>query len=743
MIADEALNGDLLADLNAAQRDAVETVDRPVLVLAGAGSGKTRVITHKLAYLVACCGYPPESLLALTFTNKAAREMRHRAVRLLGERAERATIGTFHAVGLRVLRRHSSLAGLRPGFVVYDVADQEAVIKRVMIDNDVDPQRIRPAAIANLIEQFKRRGLGPEEVSAGDWVGESGRAQSANEHLAARLYPSYERRMSAMNAVDFGDLLWRVVKMFMSYPLLLADYQRRWRYVLVDEFQDTDEIQGRLIRMLVADSERGSGAGLTVVGDDDQSIYSWRGARIENILNFPNLFDSAHIVRLEQNYRSTGIILEAAGELIARNRKRHAKRLWTSTAPGEKLSLCLCQSDREEAARVAALVGSEGVATPLNEIAVLYRTNAQSRLFEEALGRESIPYRVVGGIRFFERAEVKDVLAYLRLLVNPKDDIAFARVVNKPKRGIGPVTVGRLLELAGARGVGAFEAIPTCASAIKRGETRLRDFHHMLTSVGALQSHATALEVVKALFDRSGYLSQYLSHAGEDVEAQGRHDNLMELVSSVAEFCERAQDPSLKAYLDEVALLTHLDTMTEEEQRVTLMTVHAAKGLEFEVAIVSGLEEGIFPHSNSRLDEGGVEEERRLFYVALTRARKRVFITFAQSRRHWDELAYQAPSRFLNELPAGLVAIAPGSLSFKMGAERRSRDVDGDPEGIVPEVIEPCEGLTLEEARGRRVRHSSFGIGTIVGGREDCVLVDFPHVGQRSIMIRYLELLNS
>jgi DNA helicase-2/ATP-dependent DNA helicase PcrA len=762
-----------LAHLNPPQAEAVQVVDRPVLVLAGAGSGKTRVITHKIAWLVHHIGLPPDAILALTFTNKAAGEMRSRAARMLGAAAERATIGTFHAVGLRILRVHARLIGREPGFVVYDAQDQEALLKRVLADLNVDPKVFRPRVVLHGIEAAKQRCQGPEAVTLAP--------PGSTAAIVARAYPLYEKRLREANAVDFGDLLWRVTTLFREHPAALAAYHYRWRHVLVDEFQDTNHAQYALLRQLV---ERPDGrlCGLTVVGDDDQSIYGWRGAHIGNILGFPKDFPDAHVVRLERNYRSTANILAAAGEVIAKNRRRHPKRLWTEAGPGSLVAVHRADTELDEAAWIVDRVrelhegwrGGEPV--PLSQIAVFYRTNAQSRPFEDALRRAGLGYQVLGGLRFYERKEVKDVLAYLRLLVNPADDVSFVRIVNVPRRGIGDTTVERLFERARDEGTSAWAALPAFAAEAKAAAgRRLRDFHQLVEDLRRRAATSNAVRTAVSVLEATQYLEQY---EDDTVEAQTRRENVRELVNAIEVFCEQRPGATLADYLDEVSLVADVDTMKEGEDALTLMTVHSAKGLEFDAVFVAGLEEDLFPHANSVGDEDDVEEERRLFYVALTRARRDLAITLARQRRRYGELLDCTPSRFLGELPAAVLAPTPGSLGRRVPrlpldddwaplpvvarpsaaarpaaravrpaalGERRSAAVE--PLDLVETVeydaADGCDApQTIEEAIGRRVRHPTFGEGRVTGARGDLVHVDFPAVGRKLIVGRYLVFLD-
>ena len=742
--------------LNPQQAEAVRVTDRPVLVLAGAGSGKTRVIVYKIAHLVRELGLPGGAILALTFTNKAAGEMRERAHDLLGERhIGDAAIGTFHSIGLRILRSHASLIDRRSGFSVYDAQDQEALVARILRDKGVPRDEHRPSDMLRQIEWAKRRCLAPDELAA--------HPKRGRDPLVDEVYSRYEAHLREANAVDFGDLLAKVVRLLEAHPEVRDGLQYRWRYVLVDEFQDTNQAQYRLLRLLV-ELPDGATSGLTVVGDDDQAIYGWRGAHVGNILSFPEDFPSAEIVRLERNYRSSATILEAAGELIARNRERHPKRLWTERPAGPPIELHRSSTEVGEAehvvSRIVGLRGSIG----LDEIAVFYRTHAQSRALEEVLRRSSLPYRIVGGQRFYERAEVKDVLAYLRLLVNPDDDVGLLRVLNVPRRGIGKKTVTTLLDAAQATGRSLYGAIPACAETLGAAPARnLRDFRALIDELRELAATAPAKTVLVRTLERTKYFD-HLAKESDPLRAQSRKDNVRELLSALGAFAESRPGATLAGFLDEAALLSDFDRLSEEgelEPAVTLMTVHSAKGLEFDVVFVAGLEQGLFPHANSLDAESRIAEERRLFYVALTRARDRAFLSLARTRRRYGDFEAAAPSVFLSELPAELLDVTPGSLESRAataparggsgwstpsrspGARGAvSRAAPGD-ELVVEYDYDQDEGaaVTADNAVGRQVRHPTLGSGRITAVRDGRIQVDFDRAGRKVLDPRYVELL--
>ncbi|MGH2483086.1 MAG: ATP-dependent helicase, partial [Candidatus Limnocylindria bacterium] len=668
----------ILAALNPPQREAVEHVEGPLLILAGAGSGKTRVLAHRVAHLVAS-GVPPYQIVAVTFTNKAAGEMRDRIAGLIGPQATReATIGTFHAICARILRREGERIGLTRSFTIYDRADQLVVIKEALRRLDLDDKRFAPAALLVFIGQRK------DELS--DPATAARQASGFWEETAARVYESYQRQLAESDAADFDDLLLRVVLLFEQHPDVLARYQRRWSYLLVDEYQDTNRAQYRLCRLLAAVHHN-----LAVVGDDDQSIYSWRGADLRNILDFERDWPDATVVKLEQNYRSTQTILDAAHAIVSRLAGRKDKRLWTDRGAGAAVSIFDAYNEYEEAEFVArqverlassadrrrgwaglltrraddAPVGEEadGASGPLRfgDIAVAYRVNAQSRVLEEAFMRFGIPYQLVGGVRFYERREVKDALAYARLARNPADRVALERVINVPARGIGDKTVSELRAWADGRDAtlwAAVEAATENANLATRSRAALAGFAELIRGLVAVATGEPASSVLEACLERSG-----LRAALEDGTEEGeeRWANLVELRNHAAEFDEVAPPEGLARFLEEVALVSDQDTLEERPDRVTLITLHAAKGLEFPIVFMVGLEEGLLPYARALDDERELEEERRLTYVGMTRAKDRLFLVHARHRSAWGSGGVEVePSRFLADLPEDLLEVGGG-----------------------------------------------------------------------------------
>jgi DNA helicase-2/ATP-dependent DNA helicase PcrA len=713
-----------LEGLNPEQRVAVLHEKGPLLVLAGAGSGKTRVIAHRLARLVET-GADPRGIVAVTFTNKAAREMRERAVRLLGGSGFGSFVGTFHSWGLRFLRRHAASARIDPRFAIADSADQLALVKQAMAEAEVSEQILPPGAVRARISQAKNALLSPErfEATQSDFAGER----------IARVYALYEKRLGASGALDFDDLIVRPVRLLREQEALRDAERRRVRHLLIDEYQDTNSAQDALVRLLgeTADS-------FCAVGDEDQAIYRWRGAEVEHILRFENDFPGARLVPLERNYRSTSEILAAASTLVSHNRRRREKRLRADRGAGARVRLWRFEEDRVEADEVARAV-AEGSRAP-SEIAVLYRTNAQSRAFEEEFLRRRIPYVVYGGMKFYERAEVKDALAYLRLAVRPEDDLAFRRVVNVPARGIGGATLDRIAQAASERGRSWWEVSGDPLPGLsERARVALSRFRALVSGLHEKSRDWTPSALLEHLLAESGYAALYQS--SEDSEDVARRENLEELLSSAREF-ERSNEEgaSISDYLDAVSLATDADAETRSGA-VTLSTLHAAKGLEFASVFVVGLEEGYLPHGNSAEDPEELEEERRLLYVGMTRAKDELTLTLADRRLVYGRVQLRDPSRFVAELPAeSLEERAPARAfrSFRPTIFDRGRDADEEAFDAVPE--EGGGGLR----RGRRVRHPRYGFGTILSqegsGDDTRLTVYFDRAGKKKFIARYADL---
>ena len=750
---------DLLSSLNPEQQEAVLKTEGPLLILAGAGSGKTRVIAHRIAHIVSQQLADPDRVLAVTFTNKAAGEMRTRVEALLRVDCQRMWISTFHALCARLLRREAPHVGLSRDFVIYDSADQLTLMKQALREIGVDDSMVQPRLALSRISHAKNRMEGPETFTANSW--------NPKEAQIGKLYEIYVRRLKDANALDFDDLLLRTVELFDKAPAVRERYATKFRFVMVDEYQDTNRPQYLLIQQLA-----GAHRNLCVVGDPDQSIYKWRGADLRNILDFEHDFPEAAIVRLERNYRSTQVILDAASAVISQNRNRKEKRLYTERAGGARILYYRAGDDIDEAEFIARTSRTALHEDPDLSVAVLYRTNAQSRTLEDALRRGGVAYKIIGGVRFYERKEIKDALAYLRLVLNPHDDVSLRRVINVPARGIGKGVMDALdaVELtddvvlppllAGlqpvatnnslwARLVHALDGrfLPNSAAA---SLTVFRDLLVGLTAMAAEDSVSIALGKV---LDRSGYLQDLREERSEDAES--RIENLMELVSAAREYETRHAEPSLAGFVDQLSLLSDADEEAgSRTARVLMMTMHSAKGLEFPVVVIAGLEEGLFPHSRSADDEAELEEERRLCYVGITRAQRRLVLTSAARRRVFGDYQSTDPSRFIDEIPPGLMEEVPSSFlppqqsfsqfrspSYGKGSGYRGRSREDSPayayedeDQSVPPGLKP----------GLRVRHPAFGVGTIVSVEplddDTKLIVRFTSVGQKTLRAKYAKL---
>jgi len=706
-----------LADLNPAQREAVLHTEGPVLVVAGAGSGKTRVLTRRIAHLLGAVGVKPPEILAITFTNKAAAEMRERVTDLVGPPARAAWVMTFHAACGRILRSEAKRLGYRSTFTIYDSADQVRLVKRCLEELDRDPKRFTPRGIHSQISNAKNQLVGPEQYAE--------RVASFYDQTVADVYDLYQKRLFASNAVDFDDMLYLTVEVLERFPEARKKWQDAFRYVLVDEYQDTNHAQYRLLQLL-AERHRN----VFAVGDPDQSIYAFRGADIRNVLEFEHDFPGSYTIALEQNYRSTQNILDAANGVIRNNRERKEKNLWSELGEGEPVRILEVEDEHAEARYVAAEIAmlvEEGFSG--SEVAVFYRTNAQSRVLEDVLVRQGIAYQVIGGPRFYERAEVKDLIAYLQVLDNPFDAVSLLRVANRPRRGIGDSTLARLMTWADQREISLWEATAEAENA-GVGAAPQKAVRAFRSIVEGLMEEATQLEVpelIEAVLERSGYLESL--EAERTIEAQGRIENLQELVSVAREWREQSAEPSLSSFLQEVSLMSDQDAIRGDGSLVTLMTIHNAKGLEFRAVYMIGMEEGIFPHSRS-IEEQGIEEERRLCYVGMTRAKERLTLLHASSRMLYGGRDHNLPSRFLDEVPdrhAERERLRPASWSG-YGAPRQSQ--------VPPREDVPDLGT------GDNVRHSTLGEGVVTrvepGG---VVTVRFADDGsERRLVLEYAPL---
>jgi DNA helicase-2/ATP-dependent DNA helicase PcrA len=691
----------LLSGLNDPQRDAVTHGDGPLLILAGAGSGKTRVLTHRIAYLLATDAARANEILAITFTNKAAGEMRDRAGLLVGRRVRAMWVMTFHAACARMLRADAHRLGYTRQFTIYDQADARRLIKRCLDDLGIDPKRFTPGAIHSQISDAKNKLRDADAY--GHMVG------SFFEQTVADVYRSYERELHRMNAMDFDDLLVRAVNVLELFPEVRERYSSGFRHVMVDEYQDTNHAQYRWLQLLAGEHRN-----LMVVGDDAQSIYGFRGADISNILEFEDTFTDARVIKLEQNYRSTQTILDAANAVIRNNRAQKPKSLWTELGQGDPIKVRELEDEHAEARFVAGELQrlvDEGVARA--EIAVFYRTNAQSRVLEDMLVRSEIAYQVIGGTKFYERAEIKDSIAYLTALVNPQDVGAFTRIVNSPRRGIGATSVSRVLAFANTIGATVWEAAAEPERVPGLGPPAIKALRRFMGTMQVLQERAQGeapiAELLQEMLRETGYLEAL--EAERTIEAQGRMENLEELVNVAAEYDAANQDdPSLAEFLQQVALVSDADDRTDEAGLVTLMTLHNAKGLEYPIVFMIGMEEGVFPHSRA-LDEGGLEEERRLAYVGITRAERDLYLTYARTRTVFGARAYGAPSRFIGEVPAALTDREEQPSRGPGGVRARITSWSGGPEAPFASESDAPIAYRL----GDDVFHAAFGDGVVTG----------------------------
>ncbi|MFL5736291.1 MAG: DNA helicase PcrA [Actinomycetota bacterium] len=719
---------ELLDSLNPIQREAVLHTEGPVLIVAGAGSGKTRALTHRIAFLIDERGVAPGGILAITFTNKAAREMSDRVESLMGTRISKGMwILTFHSTCARILRREHARLGLPSSFSIYDGGDTERLIATVLRDLGVDPKRFAPRAMAAGIGHAKDNLLSASEFAS--------QAGNFYEKTVAEVYAGYQKKLQDAGALDFDDLIVRTVRLFQDNPAVLEHYQERFRYILIDEYQDTNRAQYHLVNMLAAKYRN-----VCVVGDADQGVYSWRGATIQNLLHFERDYPDAQVFLMEQNYRSTQAILSVANALIEQNVQRKPKSLWTETPGGELAVRYRADNEHEEALFVAEeierLVADEG--HRYRDVAVFYRTNAQSRVLEDIFMRAGIAYRVVGGVRFYERKEIRDALAYLRLLVNPQDLMSARRVINTPKRGIGDATVAAIESFATQEGI-PFLSAARRADEISVLATRARGavagFVSLMDRLEEMyQAGAAASRMVEAVAEESGYIAEL--EAERTVESEGRVENLRELGGVAAEFEARFPEGSIADFLEQVALVTEQDEYDEESSSVTLMTLHNAKGLEFPVVFMVGLEDGIFPHYRSMGDSAQLEEERRLAYVGITRARERLYLCHAWSRTLWGSTNYNPPSRFLSEIPSDLLRELESDGSSQRLRGRVGVSVASGAAGVRREAPAVSAGDT--------VMHDRWGEGVVMSvsgsGSDAEATVAFEDEGEKRLLLAYAPL---
>lgn len=720
---------DILEGLNKEQQEAVKTTTGPLLIKAGAGSGKTRVIAHRIWYLVEQEHVQPWNIMAITFTNKASAEMKERIAALLDEkRASQVWISTFHSACVRILRKEMPKIGKTANFSIYDSDDQGKLIRRVLKELDLNEKNHPPAAVLSQISKAKNELVTPELYAK--------RAEDAKQETIAQVYSRYQQALDEANAFDFDDLLMKTVHLFIAYPDILAEYQQKFRFIHVDEYQDTNHVQYVLVNQLA----KGHG-NICVVGDDDQSIYGWRGADLRNILDFETDYPAAKVITLERNYRSTQNILDAANSVISSNTGRLDKRLWTDSGAGETIDVFKAGDERAEANYISKKVMElvdEGA--KYSSIAILYRMNSQSRALEEAMVKSGIPYQIVGGTKFYQRKEVKDVMSYLRAIINPDDNISMLRIINTPKRGIGETTVGKLSDAAQAAGLTLWQALldEDLADLFPaRQKMLLGGFTELLKNLMSFTQSNDAVPVISEVLDKTGYVKEL--EDDNTTDSQNRMENIKELVSVAESYSRRSEDQTLGSFLMDVSLLSDVDSMDDVKDLVTLMTMHSAKGLEYETVFISGLEEGIFPHMFSLNTEAGIEEERRLCYVGITRAMKKLYLTYAKNRLLNGRDSYNSPSRFLSEVPEALVRhdVSAFSNAYDRYGKKKPIQVGGA-------QPEPKDIAVYDVKAGDRVEHGKWGRGTVVSslgsGQDMEVTVAFQGQGLKKLMVRYAPL---
>jgi DNA helicase-2/ATP-dependent DNA helicase PcrA len=711
-LTDKLLNG-----LNPEQQNAVKATDGPLLIMAGAGSGKTRVLTHRIGYLIVEKGVNPYNILAITFTNKAAREMRERIGKMMGGTADEIWISTFHSMCVRILRRDIDRIGFNRNFTILDTTDQQSVVKGILKDKNIDPKKFDPRAILGSISSAKNEMIDTEEYAK--------QAGGYFDQVVSDVYTEYQKRLRKNQALDFDDLIMSTIQLFRRIPEVLEFYQRKFQYIHVDEYQDTNKAQYLLVKLLASRFKN-----LCVVGDSDQSIYRWRGADIANILSFEKDYPNATVILLEQNYRSTKRILLAANKVIENNANRKAKNLWTENLEGNKLVYYRADSEQGEAQFVAGKIKElTRDKYKFSDVAILYRTNAQSRVMEEVLLKSNIEYSIVGGTKFYDRKEIKDMLAYLRLISNPDDDISLRRVINVPKRGIGSTSLDKIADFAAMHDLSLYQALESIELVGLSPKTTKAaiEFRDLIGNYTRMQEFLSVTELVEEVLDKSGY--REMLKAEKSLEAQSRLENLDELLSVTKNFEESSEDKTLIAFLTDLALVADIDSMDDDEEKsdaVVLMTLHSAKGLEFPVVFLIGMEEGVFPHSRSLMEEAEMEEERRLAYVGITRAEQSLFLTNAQMRTLFGRTNMNPASRFIKEIPVDLIeGVEPVSKAGSpFGSKGKSFGTSGTSSGstvIRKQVSRPIAASTggddLSWKVGDKAEHGKWGIGTVVSVR--------------------------
>ncbi len=727
--------------MNPMQKEAVFAVEGPLLILAGAGSGKTRVLTHRIAYLIEQKKVAPWNIMAITFTNKAAKEMRERVDSLIGAGGADVWVSTFHSSCVRILRRHIDRIGYTKSFTIYDTDDAKKIIHESMKQLNIDTKQYKESAILSVISSSKNK-LMPliqfELNARGDF----------RQETYAKVYRMYQEKLKKNNALDFDDLLVKTVELFTQCPDVLKQYQDKFRYIMVDEYQDTNGVQFELISQLAGQLKN-----ICVVGDDDQSIYKFRGADITNILEFEKNYPGAKIIRLEQNYRSTGTILDAANQVIKNNVRRKSKKLWTEQERGVPITYRKLPNEKLEALFASETIvrGIESEGKNYKDYAILYRTNAQSRVFEESLIKYNIPYKMVGGVSFYQRKEIKDMLSYLKLIGNSVDDLAVKRIINVPRRGIGDTTIDRLSAYATNNNINLFDAIRQVSfiPELARASKNVIGFYQLIENLRGVLETGTLVDLAREILDQSGYKKE-LNLEGTQ-EAMDRLDNIMELVSKIEDYEKNAENPNLAEFLEEVALVADIDQYDENDNRIVLMTLHSAKGLEFPYVFLTGLEDGVFPSymSLNSEDEDAVEEERRLCYVGITRAMVELYITSADSRMLRGTTQYNPTSRFVKEIPKDLIEVemgmaggrsieqSGGSLSARSNSFFTAKPYSAGQQGE-KKPLPINSNVTLDYKVGDLVKHRQFGMGQVLsiepGGADYQVSVNFPSVGVKKLM---------
>ena len=710
-----------LSDLNPNQLEAVKATGGPILIFAGAGSGKTRVLTHKIAYLIEEIGLPPENILAVTFTNKAAQEMSERVTSLVQINTSKMSIGTFHSICAGILRQNIHHLGYTNSFTIYDSSDSKTLVKNIIKDMNLDPKQFDASSYQYMISSKKNMLMSPQDVAES--------AEGYIDEKLADIYINYQSELEKNNALDFDDLLILPIKLFNEHPNILDYYRQKYKYILVDEYQDTNKPQFQFINLL-SEVHRD----IFVVGDDDQSIYGWRGADVRNILDFSEQYPDSKVIKLEQNYRSTGNILDAAYSVVSKNESRADKKLWTENAKGSKIKLVECFDDRQEANKVLEMIFDSSF--PKSEIVVLYRTNAQSRVIEDALRKNAVPYQIIGGVKFYERKEIKDALAYLRIVTNPDDGLSFNRVVNFPPRGIGKTSIDKINDYLNKNNLGYLDLNIEDLSIGPKQKKELGDFLSFIKKLNGNKDRP-AIEILLDIINEIDLKNYYLNQP--NVESHERWKNVEELITSIEEYSEQNKDKNLSDFLEEVSLLTDIDRHNTDYESITLMTIHSAKGLEYSLVFIVGLEEGLFPITSYSSLENDIDEERRLFYVGSTRAMKQLVLSYAKKRMKYGyEMILSSKSRFLDEIPLELLDIDGGNANIFAS----DRMVSNDSRQKKNLNINYQTSSTIKV--GDNVHHKVFGNGRVVqiSGFGDTQQISIRFVGNvtKKLMKKYANL---